>query len=73
MFYVLVNIAVCLKTPISWGFLDCKSEDLWIQQNQPVRLQTDDLKSRLEQHWQSLTNDQRRSFINFLDQFNSLN
>lgn len=34
----LVNIAVCLKTPISWFFLDCESEDLWIQKKQPVQI-----------------------------------
>ena len=69
----LVNIAVCLNTPISWFFLDCESEDTWIQKRQSVPVQTDELKTRLEQHWQRLTNAQRRSFINFLDQFNTLN
>lgn len=67
----LVNIAVILNTPISWFFADSKSENLTFStENSPVPIRNDALKSRLDYHWSKLSNDQRRTFINFLDSFN---
>ncbi|TCJ94807.1 helix-turn-helix protein [Volucribacter psittacicida] len=62
----LVNIAVYLDTPISWFFLDCKIENNNII-NPQLSLNNDDLKIRLHQHWENLSNEQKKNFIKFLD------
>ncbi|MDG6895410.1 helix-turn-helix domain-containing protein [Volucribacter amazonae] len=62
----LVNIAVYLDTPISWFFLDCKIEDNNII-NPQLSVDNDDLKIRLHQHWENLSNEQKKNFIKFLD------
>ncbi|AIL32431.1 helix-turn-helix domain-containing protein [Basilea psittacipulmonis] len=67
----LVSIATCLKTPISWFFLDCEPQ---FESYSPQPLETlalpirgDDLKMRLDQHWQALSDEQRKKLISFLD------
>lgn len=60
----LVNIAVYLDTPISWFFLDCKIENNNII-NPQLSLNNDDLKIRLHQHWENLSNEQKRISLNF--------
>lgn len=66
----LVKIAVALKTPISWFFIDCM-EALNVSDIPPsyvVGLDKE-LKQRLEQVWNKLDNGKRKSLILFLDEF----
>ncbi|HFP3638553.1 TPA: helix-turn-helix domain-containing protein [Escherichia coli] len=66
----LVKIAVALKTPISWFFIDCM-EDLNVS-DIPINYATGldvELKQRLEQVWNKLDNTKRKSLIMFLDEF----
>lgn len=64
----LVNIAVILDTPISWFFMDSKAENLtFSDKTQYVPIRNDSLKFRLDYHWSQLSNEQKRSLINFLD------
>lgn len=66
----LVHIATYLKTPISWFFLDCEEE---IAKNEKKRItnslpiDSNELKDRLNQHWEYLSNNQRKKLISFLD------
>ncbi|WP_448905957.1 helix-turn-helix domain-containing protein [Haemophilus parahaemolyticus] len=55
----LVSIANFLNTPISWFFLDC------IQQKEVKII------NETDQHWNSLTEEQKESFIAFLKTLNS--
>ena len=66
----LVKIAVALKTPISWFFIECM-EDLNVS-DIPINYATGldvELKQRLEQVWNKLDNTKRKSLIMFLDEF----
>lgn len=50
----LVNIANFLETPISWFFLDC------------VEQKEINIMNETEQHWNSLSDYQKESFVAFL-------
>ncbi|UNC48953.1 helix-turn-helix domain-containing protein [Enterobacter huaxiensis] len=66
----LVKIAVALKTPISWFFIDCM-DDFNFDNMQPkyvAGLDTE-LKQRLDQIWIKLDHDKKKSLILFLDEF----
>jgi transcriptional regulator with XRE-family HTH domain len=68
----LVNIASCLSSPIGWFFVECKPDipNLVADESKAYAPVTDqDLKARLEQHWDLLTSDQRRGLIVLLDSF----
>lgn len=67
----LVNIAVILDTPISWFFVDSKAQNLTFSDKaQYVPVRNDTLKLRLDYHWATLSNEQKRSLISFLDTMN---
>lgn len=70
----LVKIAVALKTPISWFFIDCMKElnvsD--IPPNYVTGLDTE-LKQRLEQVWNKLDTGKKKSLLHFLDEFTKSN
>ena len=66
----LVNIAVYLDAPIGWFFLECKADlrsAIGDNKSRYVVQQDEDLRIRLGQCWTSLTPDQRRALIAFLD------
>jgi transcriptional regulator with XRE-family HTH domain len=66
----LVNIAVLLETPIGWFFLDCQADVPGaIKDGRPRYAVNGDegLKVRLEQHWERLDHEQRRTLLAFLD------
>jgi transcriptional regulator with XRE-family HTH domain len=66
----LVKIAVVLKTPISWFFIDCM-EDLNVS-NMPSNFVAGldaELKQRLDQVWNKLDSCKKKSLIHFLDEF----
>ena len=67
----LVNIAVLLDIPISWFFLDCKSEVSLISKNEKnfVTQKDCELKQRFDQHWSQLNTEQKRVLVDFLDVF----
>jgi transcriptional regulator with XRE-family HTH domain len=66
----LITIAVALKTPISWFFIDCM-EDFNFDDMQPNYVTGHDmeLKQRLDQVWMKLDHDKKKSLILFLDEF----
>ena len=66
----LVKIAVSLKTPISWFFIDCM-EDLNVSNIPPDYLSGLDkeLKQRLDQVWNKFDYGKRKSLLLFLDEF----
>lgn len=66
----LVKIAVSLKTPISWFFIDCM-DDLNVS-NIPADYLSGldkELKQRLDQVWKKLDYGKRKSLLLFLDEF----
>ena len=66
----LVNIAVYLDVPISWFFLDCVADLSPVISEQNARYVTPldaELKKRLNQRWERLSLEQRRTLIGFLD------
>ena len=67
----LVNIAVLLDIPISWFFLDCKSEVAPISKEKTgfVTQKDCELRQRLDQHWNQLNTDKKRVLVDFLDIF----
>lgn len=67
----LVNIAVLLDIPISWFFLDCKSKAAPISKEKTgfVSQRDNELKQRLDQHWNQLNTEKKRVLIDFLDIF----
>lgn len=67
----LVNISIQLDTPISWFFIDCFStlDNEAKEQLDFVPVKDSDLKSRLDHIWPSLTHEQRRILIMFLDKY----
>ncbi|MCK9468561.1 MAG: helix-turn-helix transcriptional regulator [Porticoccaceae bacterium] len=66
----LVNIAVYLDIPIGWFFLDCVADLSPVISEQNARYVTPldaELKKRLNQRWERLSLEQRRTLIGFLD------
>jgi len=66
----LVNIAVYLSIPISWFFLDCVADIAPVIREQNARYVAPldaELKTRLNQRWERLSQEQRRALIGFLD------
>lgn len=64
----LADIAVLLNTPISWFFVESKTENLFFSpQEQYIPIRNDALKARLDFHWGNLSHEQKRNLINFLD------
>lgn len=55
----LIDIAQALNTPLNWFLLDCLADT-------PQR-NADDLKERLEFHWQQFDEQQKQAVITFLD------
>ena len=66
----LITIAVALKTPISWFFIDCM-DNFNFDEMQPKYLTGHDmeLKQRLDQVWMKLDHDKKKILIIFLDEF----
>lgn len=54
----LIHIAQVLKTPLNWFLMDCYPES---------NIHIDDLKQRLDFHWQNLSDEQKIVLIRFLD------
>lgn len=52
----LIQISEYLETPLNWFLLDCY----------PSQTQ-DDLKARLDYHWDNFDNNQKQAMIRFLD------
>lgn len=66
----LVKIAVKLRTPISWFFIDCFI-DIKLDDSHQGYYSTHEieLKNRFEQIWLRLNNEKRRALILFLDEY----
>jgi transcriptional regulator with XRE-family HTH domain len=65
----LVKLAIALKTPISWFFIDCvvESNKCPNEEEQYVFVKQPELKSRFDFTWNKLSDVQRQALVSFMD------
>jgi transcriptional regulator with XRE-family HTH domain len=71
----LVNIATCMKTPISWFFIERVADyplmKLLETRETYVTITEQDLSQRFGQLWSSLTTEKKKAVILLLDKFSN--